>query len=47
VPVESGDTITYWSVDRAANLEWRRTLDAGVQTDAPRTDPSAESFPIS
>lgn len=27
VPVETGDVITYWSVDRAGNGEWRRTSD--------------------
>lgn len=29
IPVESGDHITYWSIDRAANIEWRRTMDVG------------------
>lgn len=27
--VESGDVITYWSIDRASNIEWRRTTDIG------------------
>ena len=31
VPVESGDTITYWSIDRSANVEWRRTVDVGAR----------------
>ena len=31
VPVESGDTITYWSIDRSANIEWRRTVDVGAR----------------
>jgi hypothetical protein len=29
IPVEAGDEITYWSIDRAANIEWRRTVDVG------------------
>jgi hypothetical protein len=47
VPVETGDEVTYWSIDRAANLEWRRTVDVRVQADAPGTSPSPESSPIS
>ena len=31
VPVEAGDEVTYWSIDRAANLEWRRTVDVGAR----------------
>ena len=27
VPVEPGDTITYWSLDRNGNLEWRQGGD--------------------
>ena len=27
VPVELGDTITYWSLDRNGNLEWRQGGD--------------------
>ncbi|HEV2091654.1 MAG TPA: hypothetical protein VGR18_00645, partial [Rubrobacter sp.] len=29
IPVKYGDDVTYWSIDRAANVEWRRTLDVG------------------
>jgi hypothetical protein len=47
VPVETGDVITYWSIDRAGNLEWRSTTDVcqgprTLQASTPElpTDPS-------
>jgi hypothetical protein len=27
LPVEEGDVVTYWSLDHAGNIEWRRTTD--------------------
>jgi hypothetical protein len=27
IPVEPGDTISYWSLDRNGNIEWRRSGD--------------------
>ena len=43
MPVETGDVITYWSIDRAGNVEWRRTTD--VRQRAPLFRASAQNTP--
>ena len=32
MPLHYGDTVTYWSIDRASNLEWRRTTGIRIHS---------------